>query len=78
MKRVWEREGAVTVGCSNEKTDMWFINVFSANKMGNIILRVLLLEELPKWQRVVKNVDEEESSPETFDFFVRETKIGGY
>ncbi|KAK0072647.1 hypothetical protein PV325_011046, partial [Microctonus aethiopoides] len=55
---VWERDGAAVVGCTDEESGMWLKSLFSVNKIGGRLIRVVQPEELPKRHRVVIHVDE--------------------
>ncbi|KAK0087184.1 hypothetical protein PV326_005276 [Microctonus aethiopoides] len=59
----WERDGAVIVGCSNEKSGMWLKSLFPDNKIGGKT-HVLSPEELPKRHKVVVHVEEGISTKE--------------
>ena len=58
----WTRDGALVFACANEESADWLKSLSADLSLGNVPLRVLPADELPKRHRVVVHVEEPDLS----------------
>ena len=58
----WVRDGALVFACANEESADWLKSLSADLSLGNVPLRVLPADELPKRHRVVVHVEEPDLS----------------
>lgn len=58
----WIRDGALVFACANQESADWLKSLSGDISVGNVPLRVLPVDELPKRHRVVVHVEEPDLS----------------